>query len=243
MKELDKLLSDKKSGSVAIAISFLNLIESCPSDIEKKIKLIKEAFPEMTLVKSVCHKIETAITEGTDLSLLKRSFLSSQDTLIEKAFSMLNRYDSFITISSSGDVYETLKRIAANKTIRVFISIGEPAKEGIFQAERLAKSGVKVTIVADAALAGFVKYADAVVMGADTVGKAGFINKIGSFPLLLASEYYKKPAYVIANKLKYSDNLPLSKKDSKKLGCDSENIHYENLYFEKIPLMAEWIHQ
>ncbi len=244
MQEFSELLSDNRSGSVAIVSSFLRFLESSPENIEEKIELMKKAFPDMILVRSICDIIKSQYGKREfNLSAIKERFFDSQNMLIAKAVSVLKKYDSFATISSSGDIYNTLKRIAQQKKLKVVLSIGEPAKEGVLQAKKLAASGIRVSLVPDAALAGFVKDTDAIILGADGVGDSCFINKIGSFPLLLAAEYYKKPAYIIANRLKYSDNLSVSSADSQEPGKNSENICSKNFYFEKIPLMAKWIHQ
>lgn len=244
MQEFSELLSDNRRGSVAIVSSFLRLLESNPENIQEKIGLMKEAFPDMILVRSICDIIESEYGKrGFNLPAIKKRFLDSQNMLIAKAVSVLQKYDSFATISSSGDIYNTLERIAQQKKLKVVLSIGEPAEEGVLQAKRLAASDIRVNLVLDAALAGLVNDVDAVILGADGVSDSCFINKIGSFPLLLAAEYYKKPAYIIANRLKYSDDLSVSSANLQEPGKKSGNICCKNFYFEKIPLMAKWIHQ
>ncbi len=240
----DLILADNKSGSAAIIEQFLELLERDPEDIRQKVVKLKNKFSEMAIVQSICNIIENQLDENRlDLSAVKRLFYESKKALIKNAVSILSRYNSFVTISSSSDVYDSLSMIAESKKIRVLLSISEPAKEGIFQAKRMANCGIDVTLTVDAAMAYLTKDYEAVVVGADAVGDSSFVNKIGSFSLILAANYYNKPAYIIANMLKKSSKLFVNEKDPMEVGYDSANIHYKNFYFEEVPLLAQWIHQ
>ncbi len=241
---LDLILADNKSGSTAIVGGFLELLERDPENIRQKVDRLKNKFSEMAIIQSICSIIENQLDENRlDLSAVKQLFYESKKALVKNSVLILSKYNSFVTISSSSDVYDSLSMIAESKEIRVLLSISEPAREGIFQAERMANCGINVVLTTDAAMANLIKDYEVVVMGADAVGDSSFVNKIGSFSLILAANYYNKPAYVIANMLKKSSKLFVNEKDPMEVGCDSPNIQYKNFYFEEVPLLAQWIHQ
>lgn len=109
---------------------------------------------------------------------------------------------TIVTISISSTVLAALTRLAAGHPLRVIVGEGRPALEGRHLARSAARVGCQATLVADAALPGEVRRADAVLLGADAVLRGGAINKVGTYPLLLAARDAAVPSYLLADRSK-----------------------------------------
>jgi translation initiation factor 2B subunit (eIF-2B alpha/beta/delta family) len=110
------------------------------------------------------------------------------------------------THSRSGTAESVVTRLAEERgtsRLTVIASQSHPGDEGIGLATTLAEGGIRVVLVSDGACGLFVRDADAVVIGADSVSaSAGVVNKIGSFPLALAAREAHVPVYVLSETLK-----------------------------------------
>ncbi len=95
-----------------------------------------------------------------------------------------------------------------NKRLKVFNTETRPLFQGRKTAAELSKAGINVTSVVDAAALIYIKKSNAVVFGADAILDNGdVINKIGSGMYAEIAFKYKKPVYIIANSLKYSERV------------------------------------
>ena len=95
-----------------------------------------------------------------------------------------------------------------NKRLKVFNTETRPLFQGRKTAAELSKAGLKVTSVVDAAALIYIKKSNVVVFGADAILDNGdVINKIGSGMYAEVAHKYKKPVYVIANSLKFSERV------------------------------------
>jgi len=108
-----------------------------------------------------------------------------------------------VTISFSRSVAHALEAIAKSRPVRVACSESRPALEGRRLATRLVAAGIPVTCFTDAALAHALADADAVVVGADAVASAWFLNKSGTRMLASAAAQQGIPVYVLASRDKF----------------------------------------
>ncbi len=74
--------------------------------------------------------------------------------------------------------------------------------EGRVMAEQLAAAGVDVTFAVDAAAHALVPTCDAIVIGADSIGDLGVVNKIGSAIIAQTAVASGLPVYVLADETK-----------------------------------------
>ncbi len=74
-----------------------------------------------------------------------------------------------------------------------------PMQEGRILARTLAREGLAVLHAVDAAGPSLLADADAVLLGADSIGDAGVVNKIGSLALALAGRHAGIPVMVAAD--------------------------------------------
>ncbi len=106
------------------------------------------------------------------------------------------------TLSSSATVQALLIEEAGPRGISVLCFESRPMNEGRIFASALAEAGVEVRYAVDAAAAKLVGECDAVVLGADSVGDDGIMNKIGSKGLAQAAHAAGVPVYVLADETK-----------------------------------------
>ncbi len=234
---LQSLAEDRVSSSNAIA---LKVIDCCIKLFDKYdynglIKNIVENQPSMAVVLNVGNRILKA-KDKRELLNLKEEFSDAERSTINEAFDRLKDYKNVATISYSKTVLETLK---LTKPKKVFVSVSYPAKEGEKLAQELLAEDVNVVLFEDSAYSVIMSEVDAVLIGADAVFDDCVVNKIGSFPLALLADYFKKDFFVLANKFKFlSDDLKekyeildMNPSEITTLNCDVVNV-----YFEKVPL-------
>lgn len=146
------------------------------------------------------------------------------------------------TISRSATVLAALARLAAAHPLRVIVGEGRPALEGRRFAASAARVGCRVTLVADAALPGQVRGADAVLVGADALLRSAAINKVGTYPLLLAAREAAVPSYLLADRSKWvpaplTPLLSLPARDPCRLWRDPPpRVSVARTDFEVVPL-------
>ncbi|HEV8663419.1 MAG TPA: hypothetical protein VGT06_09820 [Candidatus Methylomirabilis sp.] len=149
---------------------------------------------------------------------------------------------TIVTISSSSTVLAALTRLAAGHPLHVIVGEGRPALEGRRLARSAARVGCRATLVADAALPGEVRRVDAVLLGADAVLRGSAINKVGTYPLLLAARDAAVPSYLLADgsKLVPDPLAPLIRlpvRDPRRLWRDSPpRVAVARTDFEMVPL-------
>lgn len=113
------------------------------------------------------------------------------------------------TYSRSGTVERAIREAAARgKRFRVLLSEARPEREGAMLAAEMGSLGIPCVLTADASLAMLLSRASVLLLGADAVTPRGFLNKSGSYPLLLAARELNVPAYVLAARAKFLDPQP-----------------------------------
>jgi ribose 1,5-bisphosphate isomerase len=125
---------------------------------------------------------------------------------------------------------------------RVVVLESRPAAEGRDTARRLAKAGISVLFAADAAAATLVEDCAAVLLGADSIGDRGVVNKVGSLPVALGALRADVPVLVAADVTKIlPPGFPQPLDDDRpgdQLWAAPEGVAVWNRYFEAVPLAA-----
>jgi len=146
-----------------------------------------------------------------------------------------------VTLSSSGSVRAVLDAArAAGTAFRVVASEGSPRREGAALADDLARAGFDTTLVVDAALPRLVERADLVLVGADCVSAEDFVNKIGTYPLLLAAADAGVPSYAAALLDKFLPKALRGSTDAvhppeEVVADPPDGLEIDNHYFEAVP--------
>jgi translation initiation factor 2B subunit (eIF-2B alpha/beta/delta family) len=107
-----------------------------------------------------------------------------------------------LTISASSAVEAALAEAARSGPLEVICLEGRPMNEGRILAAALAQRGVHVRLAVDAALESLIHACGAVLLGADSIGDGGVVNKIGSAAACHAAGRHGVPVYVVADSSK-----------------------------------------
>jgi translation initiation factor 2B subunit (eIF-2B alpha/beta/delta family) len=146
-----------------------------------------------------------------------------------------------LTHSRSGTVEQVLARLASARRVNALIvTTSLPGGEGSALAHALARRGIDVTLVADAAMGWALAGVDAIVLGADSVrADASLVNKVGSLPLALCAQRAGVPVYVLCERLKIAPSgwpLTLEEMDPAELLPTGEpHLRARNPYFDHTP--------
>jgi translation initiation factor 2B subunit (eIF-2B alpha/beta/delta family) len=245
--ELQKIISDNKSGSSQILVNlnawfvknnfdiktynyFLNFIE-------KKLN----SFATITNYVVQCKK-KLKDENITKLKNFQKDLLKEREkeiaNLISKSVSILEKHDNFITISNSRTVELFFLELAKKKKFNLVICESRPVYEGRILAEKLIQKNIKIKMITEAMIANETEKCDAVVFGADKFFANGnVVNKVGSRLLSISAKYFHKPVFVIADKFKKSEKfifVPEIKSTMEIWNNPPAKLKIENYYFELI---------
>ncbi len=143
-----------------------------------------------------------------------------------------------VTCSRSGMVERCVRALR----VPVLCAESRPGLEGRALAAALASDGLKVTVVADAAIASDLRAGDVVLVGADAVSSSWFINKTGTEALCAVAERHGIAGYAVAGREKFvgpaiARRLALREDDPATLWPDPPaGIEVHNALFERITL-------
>jgi len=112
--------------------------------------------------------------------------------------------------------------------------------EGLHLAKRLSRSGVRVTVAVDAGMGTLIQEVDLVLMGADSLGDRGIVNKVGSLALISLAKDHGVPVHVLLDRSKLlPPGFPQNVADDRPGEEVMEgygDIRVWNRYFELIPV-------
>lgn len=216
------------------------------------------ARPSMAAVANTAARIWAAGQSAESPAAVRQAMramaarLATQDAAAERT--ILTHAEKLLagdvyTMSRSGTVESVLRELGRKHIItRLLVAESRPGGEGIALARALARDGLAVTLVADAACGVFIGEANCVVLGADSLRADGsLVNKVGSYPLALMAREAGKPVYVLCETLKIAASdfpLILEEKDSAELLPNPEaRLDARNPYFDVTPaaLIAGYI--
>ncbi len=105
-----------------------------------------------------------------------------------------------LTLSFSGSVARVLGSLLRETPFAIVCGEGRPRYEGRRMAEVMSAAGATVTATTDAGLTSFLATATAVVVGADAIAAAYWINKVGTRGLVAGAWHHGLPVYVIGTR-------------------------------------------
>lgn len=174
----------------------------------------------------------------------REQIASQRREVAERALPLLESGGRLTTFSSSSTVLASLLRAAdAGAQLEVVCLESRPRSEGREIARRLTDAGITVTFAVDAAAAWWAARSRAVVLGGDSVGDAGVVNKIGSRALAASAREAGVPVHVLAARSKLlPPGFPQPLDDDRPAGevWDAPpEVEVWNRYFEAFP--ADWV--
>lgn len=248
-KELNKILSDNKSGSLEILLKLKKHFLKYSSDKEYLMHSIRNAeaklkhFPAIQnflteLKKEFKKRNQFQLTKFLELSISEQEH--SILNLFEQHKSTLLKYQKITTISFSRTLLEIFKLcFKENPKLEIFVLESRPMFEGRNCAKELIKHGIKCHLTIDAMMNFTVQNSDCAIIGADQILMNGnVVNKIGSYPLALCAKAAKKPFYVLATKDKFINSnkfIPDNYPSQEIWNYKNRYLKITNQYFEVVP--------
>lgn len=189
--------------------------------------------------------LQDARHAAVDAAEAFRSGLDARATAVaERAAQILPAGEPVATISSSSTVRAALvawaERGSTLEVSRVLCFESRPMQEGRSLAESLAREGIDVTFAVDSAVFSLLPQCGAVLLGADSIGDRGVVNKIGSVSLAHAARASGVPVYVLCDETKVlPPGFPQIVEDDRPGGevwTAPPGVTVWNRYFEVVPL-------
>lgn len=176
-------------GEVAIEV-----LEAQPS-MAPLVRLLQDVLAAAGEADTIEHARHGAIdaAEGFERGLEERGRKVS-----ERAAELLPTRGTIATFSFSSTVQAAL----TGGECRVLCFESRPMNEGRDLARSLADSGIEVTFAVDSAAFSLVPSCEAVVLGADSIGDGGVVNKVGSAALAHAAGSAGVPVWVLCDETK-----------------------------------------
>jgi len=243
-KAVAAIQQDREHGARELALEALRALGSAtsasPQELRQAARSLALARPMMAAVANAVAAAWVAIREkGNSLEPLAELIRRLEETprRMAEAGRGLLPTGTLMTYSYSSTVIEVLGQI---RPYRAIVSEARPLNEGLRTARRLAEQGISVTLITDAQMGLFVREAEAVVVGADSIFPDGsLVNKIGTRLLALAAREAKVPFYVVAETLKVSalsapKRFVAEEGDRKEVSRETW-LQVRNVYFEVTP--------
>lgn len=257
------LRADVVSGAAVVARMAAEVVRrgtrrmpaSSPAELQERLaelgRAILDAQPAMApLVRLVSDVLDAArdaetVEDGRSAaSGAAQAFLQAQDTrtrvVARRAAAMLPEGARVLTLSSSSTVRTTLLHEPRGRGISAVCLEGRPVQEGHMLAEALARNGVPVTLAVDAAAARLASLCDLVLLGADSIGDAGVVNKIGSVAVADAAHRAGIDVLVVTDETKIlPPGFPQPVEDDRpaeEVARTPAGVKVWNRYFECLPL-------
>lgn len=244
-RSLSRIRDDNVHGSIDIALECCRLFiynESADPKVLKEMAMeLLKAQGSMAAVVNLVNQILFCLDGDGDIRGTIEHYLdhivTSIDRIAENSFPLIEGKETIITHSSGS----TIRRVLLNAhekglTPRIICTESRPINEGRKLAEDLSDTGLKVTLVVDAAIFQEIEAADLVLLGADSISIQGLVNKIGTKGVAQVARNLQKDIYVLAGTDKV---MPLGvwpyEKDLRKpeeIYKGSHDLDVRNYYFD-----------
>jgi translation initiation factor 2B subunit (eIF-2B alpha/beta/delta family) len=263
---VEPLRADTLSGAAAVASTASQVLRrgafELPGDTAAEVReslaflavKVLDAQPAMAPLVALAAQVLDAARGATDPHATRsaaadaaerfRARLAGRQMEVARlAARLLPPRGTVLTVSSSSTVRDALLFDAAGRDLRVVCLEGRPMCEGRLMSEALAGAGIAVVYAVDAAADTLVAEADLVLMGADSIGDRGVVNKIGSLAVALAAGRGRVPVHVVADETKIlppgipqslADDRPASEVWDAPRGVVVWNRYFEALSLETI---------
>lgn len=260
---LGSLRADVVSGAAVVARAATRIVErvaarlECADEEEFRARMeelvhdILDAQPSMAPLVTLSARVLEALGESLPLPDLRRAVVRAAGALREEldagtvaaarhAAELLPQGGRILTLSASSTVRAALLAFHQEKGGHALCLESRPMNEGASMARGLAAAGVPVTLAVDAAGDLLARSVDAVLLGADSVGDEGIVNKIGSRAVAGAAAEAGVPVFVVTDRSKFLPpgvpGVPAPDRPGEEVSPPSPGLRIWNRYFEPIPL-------
>ncbi len=159
--------------------------------------------------------------------------------MVEHLKTVANDPETVFTYSYSSTVKKAIQGLGVKSVI---VTESRPGNEGITMAKELAEEGLNVLTGVDGIVHMYMKAADIVLVGADSVQYDGsFINKVGTKMLGYAARENNIPFYVLCDTMKFNvlnylgQEIELEEMAPEEIVEPTDNLRVRNFYFEVTP--------
>jgi translation initiation factor 2B subunit (eIF-2B alpha/beta/delta family) len=213
---------------------------------------VMEAQPAMAPLVSLARDVLFALDDAADVEAGRhqaaqaaQAFRSELDAraraVASRAASLLPEGGTVATVSSSSTVKAALLHAAESRELRVLCLESRPLNEGQLLAASLSKAGLSVVYAVDAAAATLLPDCHAVLLGADSIGDGGVVNKIGSAALAEPAHRLGLPVFVLSDETKilppgFPQHLRDDRPGEEVWRAPAAGVRVWNRYFETVPL-------
>jgi len=268
-EEVEQIKADSVHSSSYLAVEALNIIErflekqtyhnrtELFQSYSKLVNALVRSKPLMALLYTYGHRIldfiEALPKEERDIRKVKRQVLEEiqnirneaaarQKSLSKFASRLIMEQHTILTHSASSAVEAALMEAKKRKKhFRVICTESRPLQEGTQLAIRLAKAGIKTSLIVDADLTRTIPESNFIITGTNRITEASFINKTGSYTAAIVAKEFNVPFYIISDTAKI---LPKRTYPAKFISGNEQQIMekrinhlaIENYYFEEVPL-------
>lgn len=270
-QELHKIVEDRDHGASELARRCLDILADSANSLSvRDSRTLKEqlieraerlaaARPTMAPIQNLLEQWRGALdTMPGELDSARRFAAQASQDLVQAsidavtgvakhAAKVLGSGKTIMTHSLSSTLIEVC-RVLKDRDLRMIVTESRPLCEGRQLAERLSAWGIPTTYITEAQMGLFVRQADAVLVGADTVLANGdVVNKAGTYLLALAARAQGVPFYACCESFKFSktDEIPpLEEMSAAELQVPEwPHVTPRNIYFEVTParLIHGWI--
>jgi len=169
------------------------------------------------------------------------------ESVATRASALIPSGATVATISYSSTVLATLTHEGTRAVGQVICFESRPMREGETLATALAEVGVAVTFAVDAAASTLMGECDIVLLGADSIGDLGVVNKIGSAGLVDAAIRRGVPVMVVSDETKIlpigfpqhlTDDRPPEEVWRAPAGVRVWNQYFESFELERVTMVV-----
>ena len=212
---------------------------------------VLDAQPAMAPLVTLARDVLASAEASTDLEAGRYAAVgaaeefgsgleSRTESVAARAAELIPSGGTVATISFSSTVLATLTHDGARAIGRVLCFESRPMREGERLVTALANAGVAVTFAVDAAASSLLGVCETVLLGADSIGDLGVVNKIGSAGLVDAAMRHEVPVIVASDETKLlPSGFPQHLADDRppeEVWRAPAGVRVWNRYFEAFPL-------
>jgi translation initiation factor eIF-2B subunit delta len=247
--EVERIAADRVAGATALvlrAIAVLREVSGERRAFEDAARALCAGQPSMAGLRTAAALALAADDPAQSLNILAERIRRAPSAIARIAAPLIRlrrsggRPLSIVTWSRSTIVERTL--IELQRAEPLVVSCGEcrPGREGVALALTLLASGIRVVLYSDSGIGSALAGADALVVGADAVSAASFMNKSGSGGLAALARVHGLPVFVLAGREKLVppsvfDGLSIVSGSHTEVAPELTPSAVRNPYFEGIP--------
>lgn len=266
---VEQIRQDSEHGSLHLSNQALALVEEfiqrrlyrnrteLIQALSKLSNALVRAKPLMALIytrtRRVLHFIQTIPKEEKDIERIRTLALEEVERIRRETEDHLKTVarlgarlilDGHVVLThSASSMVESVFQFARKnrKKFKVICTESRPLGEGRELAVRLARIGIKTTLIPDADICRALETAHFAYLGTDRFTENTFVNKTGSHAISLVAKNLNKPVYVVglSDKILLKRTYPcryLPAPAEELIPQNIPNLAVQNLYFEETPI-------